>query len=515
MRQIAFSRAVAASLLTALAAVSLAPPVSGAPNPDTPLRVHVERHRLANGMTFLLVPETATPIVYSFLYVDVGSVDEEPGITGTSHVLEHMMFKGTTEIGTTDLAAETRIMARVDSTMADAFRLRDRDLRGLGGADTGALAELRARADSLELAARGVTVQNDLDVVTSKLGFSGLNAFTSEDQTVYFESFPPNLFEVWAWFESARIAHPVFREFYSERDVVMEERRRSYDTDPDGALYTALIATAYAAHPYRWSAIGWQSDLERLERKEVRRYFEEHYAPNHLTMVVVGNLDPARVMELAERYFGPIPPSGPAHVVTTVEPPQTGPKRVEVEFDATPRLSMGFHTGALTDSDRVVVEVIDGLLTGGRTSRLYRSLVLDRKLAAGVSSGIRGDKYPGLFMVDTAPLEPGKLDSLRTALEAELARMATAPPTDRELDKVKIQLEADLMRSLQNPTRLALNLASYEVLTGSWENLEKAYRARMAVTPEDVRRVARALFDPRNRTVAELQPAGAPAEVAR
>jgi len=514
MRRLSINRAVGAALLAGLLAAAV-PSAGASETTDTPFRVEVERHRLPNGMTFLLVPDPATPIVYSFLYVDVGSVDEEPGITGTSHVLEHMMFKGTTKIGTTDPAAEARIMVEVDSTMAKSFRLRDRDLRGLGRADTAVLAALRARADSLELAARRVTVQNDLDVVTSKLGFSGLNAFTSEDQTVYFESFPPNLFEVWAWFESARIAHPVFREFYSERDVVMEERRRSYDTDPDGALYTALIATAYAAHPYRWSAIGWQSDLERLERSAVRRYFDEHYAPNHLTMVVIGNLDPAGVMKLAERYFGPIPPSGPAHVVTTVEPTQRGPKRVEVAFDATPRLSVGFHTGALTDSDRVVVEVIDALLTGGRTSRLYRSLVLEGKLAAYVSSSIRGDKYPGLFMVDTAPLAPEQLDTLETALESGLADLATHPPDDAELARVKNQLEADLMRSLRNPTRLALNLATYEVLTGSWENLESAYRARMAVTPGDVRRVARTLFDPANRTVAVLRPAAPSAEEVR
>ncbi len=470
------------------------------------LNLKVVRHRLENGMTLLLVPDPATPVVASFLYVDVGSVDEEPGITGSSHVLEHMMFKGTTTIGTVDPGAEQRVMAEVDGVMAEYFRLLDARIRGLERVDPARLAALRAEADSLERAGRKYTVQNDLDVITAKLGFSGLNAFTSEDQTVYTETFPPNLMEVWALFESDRIAHPVFREFYAERDVVMEERRRSFDTDPDGALYLALLAAAYQAHPYQWSAIGWQSDLEALERSRVRAYFDEHYAPNHLTAVLVGNLDPDRVIALAEKYFGPIPPSGPPHVVRTVEPAQRGPRRVEVRFDATPRLAAAFHTGALTDSDRVVVEVIDGLLTGGRTSRLYRALVLDQQTASTVSGSLRGDKYPGLYVLDAAPPSPEKLDGLEIGLLAELERLGREPVEAAELAKVKNQLQADLMRTLSQPTRLALNLARYEVITGSWENLLAAEKARMAVTPAAVQRVARALFAPENRTLAVLVP---------
>ncbi len=500
--------------LAALLAISAAAPAVRAQT-GAGINIHVERFRLPNGMTFLLVPDPTTPVVASFLYVDVGSVDEVPGITGTAHVLEHMMFKGTTTFGTTDLAAESRIMKKVDGVMARYFELRKQEIRGLREVTPDTLAALRAAADSLEQAGRAYTVQNDLDVVTSKLGFSGLNAFTSEDQTVYTETFPPNLLEVWALFESERIANPVFREFYSERDVVMEERRRSYDTDPDGALYIGLIGTGYLAHPYQWSAIGWQSDLEGLERHAVREYFQEHYAPNHLTSVLVGNIDPDRVKELARKYFGPIPASGPAHVVTTVEPPQRGERRIEVAFDATPRLAVGYHTGALTGADRAAVEVIDALLTSGRTSRLYRSLVLDQQVASYVSSGIRGDKYPGLFTIDAAPPSPDKMPALESALQAQLDTLAAAPVSEKELAKARNQIEADFLRSLEQPSRLAYNLAVFEVITGSWENMLKHDRDRMAVTAADVQRVAGTLFAPENRTVAVLTPPSAGEENAR
>ncbi len=496
----ALSRAARAALPAALL-LGAAVTASAAP-----FRADVIRHRLDNGMTFLMVPDPGTPVVASFLYVDVGSVDEVPGITGTAHVLEHMMFKGTTEFGALDPAAERRIMSEVDEVMATYLALRDEEIRGLHSVDPERLHALRARADSLEQAGREYTVQNDLDVVTNKRGFSGLNAFTSEDQTVYIETFPPNLLEIWAYFESHRIAHPVFREFYSERDVVMEERRRSYDTDPDGSLYISLLATAYEAHPYQWSAIGWESDLQGLERDRVEAYFREHYAPNHLTMVVVGNFEPDRVRALAEKYFAPIPPSGPAHVVRTIEPPQDGERRVTVRFDATPRLALGFHTTAMTHPDRPVVEVIDALLTSGRTSRLYQSLVLDQELASWVGSSIRGDKYPGLFIIDAAPREPERLDELETALIIELGKLAAVPVTDRELVKVKNSLDADFVRALQNPTRLALNLAVSEVIAGSWESMLDHHDAVLAVTADDVQRVAAELFVGTNRTVGRLVP---------
>ncbi len=472
----------------------------------TELQVDVTELVLDNGMTFLLVPDPRSPVVTSFLYVDVGSVDEEPGITGTAHVLEHMMFKGTTRFGTTDMEAEQLILDEVDAVMAEFFLLRDRQLRGLEAVDEARLAALRAVADSLELAAREVTVQNDLDVVTRSRGFSGLNAFTSEDQTVYIETFPPNLLEVWALFESARIADPVLREFYSERDVVMEERRRSYDTSPDGRIFLGLIGAAYDAHPYQWGAIGWESDLQGLERAPVEAYFRENYAPNRLTVALVGGFDLDQVKELAERYFGPIPPSGPAQTVRTVEPAQQGEKRFTVRFEATPRLAVGFHTTAMTHPDRAVVEVLDVLLSGGRTSRLYQSLVLDQELAADVGTFIRGDKYPGLFIVSADPKEPDQLEALEAALLEELARMSREPVTEVELTKAKNRLEADLMRSLRDPTQLALNLATYHVITGSWTSLMEAHAAALDVTAEEIQRVAGELFARNNRTVGQLKP---------
>lgn len=455
---------------------------------------------LGNGMRFLVLPRPGAPTVAFVTQYAVGGVNEHLGTTGIAHLLEHLLFKGTMTVGTRDAAAEAEWLRRIDATHDTLLAA-----RAPGRADSTRASALDRRIRSLEDSARALVVPNEFDQILSRAGAQGLNAMTTNESTLYYVELPANRAELWFVLEADRMAHPVFREFYTERDVVMEERRTRIDTSPGGLLYEAHLAAAFEAHPYGVPVIGWMSDIRTHGRDQVADYYRRYYGPNNAVVAIVGDVDPDRIEAWAGKYFAPIPAGETPPPVLVEEPPQRGERRVEVRFDAEPSVRIGWHTVAITHPDEPALTVLSALLTGGRTARLYRELVVERRLASYVGSTMGpGERYPALFTIDAEPISPHTTAELEASIYAALAELAEAGPTQAELERVRNQLEAGTVRRLGSNFGLAMQLADSQSLFGDWRTTFRFEERLAAVSAEDVKRVIRAYLRDENRTVATL-----------
>ncbi|HEU4403456.1 MAG TPA: pitrilysin family protein [Candidatus Polarisedimenticolia bacterium] len=487
-----------APFLGALVVLALLPSPARA---QAALEGRVARITLDNGMRFLVLRRGTAPVFSANLRFKVGGVDDRAGATGLAHMFEHMAFKGTSTIGTRDAAREAEILDAMDVVVRDLHRELDRGV----AADAARLETLRGSLESLKKKHQDLLVKDELVQILTRNGAEGMNASTGEDLTSYVVSLPANRLELWCLLESARLRDPVLREFYAERDVVMEERRFRVDNQPQGKLYEALLNTAFAAHPYRVSTSGWMSDLERLTRPQAAAFHDTYYVPGNAVGALVGDVDPVAAERLVRRYFGGLK-AGPAPPpVVTVEPPQTGERRVNVVFDAEPQLMIAFHKPCWPDPDAPVFEVIDSLLTSGRTSRLFKALVLDTQVASDVFSfEAPGQRYPNLFVIGGEPRAPHTASEIEAGLLKELRRLAEEPAGEREIQKIRNQVEAALLYPLRSNQGLASQLTFFEILEGDWRRLNDYYAAVRAVGAERVQEVARRTFTPANRTIASL-----------
>ncbi len=459
---------------------------------------------LDNGMRVLIVKRSAVPTVSYNLTVRVGSVDEPGGQSGLAHLFEHMAFKGTETIGTSDFAAERTLLAELDRIESEIQRERGRP----NGGDEQRLAELRQRFAEVQAQARGLVVPNEYGAIYDRQGSVGFNASTGADLTRYMVSLPANRLPLWISLEADRFSRPVFREFYTERDVVMEERRMRVENTPGGKLYEAFLTAAFSAHPYRVPTIGWTSEVNRLTAPQARAFFERHYGPGNAVLAVVGDVDVDETLRRVAESFGAIPARRAPGDVVTSEPRQEGERRIDVEYDAQPELLMGYHRPGIDHPDDPVFDVIESLLSSGRRSRLYTELVAIRQIAvaASASSGEPGARQPSLFVLRGVPRAPHTLDEVEAALLREVERLQREEVPGRELERVINRLDATMIRSLQSNAGLASQLAYFEAVAGDWRYILRI-RDRMAgVTAKDVQRVASAWLVKRNRTVARLVP---------
>lgn len=465
------------------------------------LEEKVVEHSFSNGLKLLMVERHSSPTVSAWIRFKVGSANERSDERGIAHLLEHMLFKGTRTLGTKDYAAEVPLLEKIEQT---AQLMMAEEIKG-STTNPARLETLRAELSRLETEAGRFVVKDEFFDLYARNGGSGYNAFTSKDGTTYLISLPSNKLELWAAIESDRIKNPVLREFYTERSVVMEERRRSYDAEPSAKLWETFVAAAYQAHPYGQPIIGWTSDIQQLSRTKAESFLKRYYAPNNAIIAIVGDIKPPEVIALVERYFGSIPTGMPVPTVPVREEPQRGERRVEVIGDAAPELLIGFHKTALGGPDDVVFDLIASILGDGRTSQLYRSLVLEQRLASEVSVfDAPGSRYPNLFVLHAAPRAPHTAAEVEQALLKELEQLKTEPVSQRKLKQILNQLEYEEARRMGTNGGLARNLTEYEAVTGSWRYLSD-YRAKVAaVTPADIQRVARQYFTRENRLVGTL-----------
>ena len=474
------------------------------------LEGRVKEFTLQNGIKVLLLERRQAPTIALYIRFRVGAVDENLGMTGTAHLLEHLLFKGTKTLGTKNYAAEEKILNRIDSIgMAlDAEKAKGEK------ANQEFIKYLQKTLQELTEEHRKLIIKDEIELIYSQNGAVGFNAMTSVDTTTYVVNLPANRLELWARIESDRILNPVLREFYSERDVVMEERRRSYDSQPQRKLMEHFLATAFLAHPYGRPIIGWASDIQFLDKQRTEQFFRTYYSPENMVITIVGDLSPELTISLLKKYFARIPRKVLPPPLPTREPEQLGERRLKIMADAQPELIIGFHKPNPPHPDDVVCEVISGLLSYGRTSRFYQKLVEERKIAVDIStsSSFPGVRYPNLFVIFATPRHPHTTEELEKAIYKELEELATTPVSERELKKIQNQIQADYLRQLSSNSKLAYWLSYYQCLFGDWRFLTQRLKDYEKVTPEDVIRVARQYFQERNRTVGVLIKSGAKKE---
>ncbi len=455
-------------------------------------------HTLDNGWTFILVRRPVAPVFSFATYVDAGSAQEVPGITGLAHMFEHMAFKGTPNIGTTDYADEKKAIDAMEAAY-QAWQ----EARTARHPDAAKVDDLHQAFEQAQAAAEKFVVPNEFGDIIDREGGTGLNAGTASDLTAYFYSLPANKFELFAYLESERFLHPVFRQFYKERDVVQEERRLRTESQPIGRLIEQFIATAFTAHPYGQPTVGYMSDLHSFTLTDARHFFQTYYGPSNLVTVIVGDLDPEKAIPVLDRYFGRIPARPQPAPLRTVEPPQVAEKILREPDPAQPFYLEGYHKPAATDPDQPVYDAIDDILSNGRTSRLYRRLVRDDKIAVATASfsGFPGEKYPNMWIAYAVPAKGATNEQVQAAIRDEIDKLKAAPVSDEELTRFKTRAKADLIRGLRSNQGLANQLARYQLLFGDWRALFRYIDDLDKVTKEDIQRVARETFTETNRTV--------------
>ena len=468
--------------------------------------------KLRNGLTAMVIERPVAPVFSFFTHVDAGSVQDPKGKGGLAHMFEHMAFKGTDKIGTKNWPAERAALQEVEKW----YQLYDYERRKVTGSDPKKIEEYKKQWEQAVEKAQKYVVVNEFDQIVEENGGENMNAFTSNDETGYFYDMPSNRFELWAYLESERFLHPVMREFYKERDVVMEERRLRVDSNPLGRLVEQFVAAAFIAHPYHNGGIGYPSELEAFSATDAQHFFNQYYVPANMVVAVVGDIKPATAMPIMEKYFGQMPVRPAPEEISLVEPRQIAERELTISEAAQPYYLEGYHRPDFRDPDDEVYDVITDLLSNGRTSRLYRALVRDKKIAVQASgfSGFPGIKYPHLFTFFAIPAKGHTPEEMREPIHAEIERLKKEDISDEELKMVKTRIRADFIRGLANNQGLSQGFATAQARYGDWRELFRSVDRVDKVTKADIRRIANKVFVDSNRTVGILETA-TPAPSAR
>ncbi|MGA8271129.1 MAG: pitrilysin family protein [Candidatus Sulfotelmatobacter sp.] len=458
---------------------------------------------LPNGLTLIICERPEAPVFSFFTLVDAGSAQDPMRQTGLAHMFEHMAFKGTDKIGTTDYAAEKPALEKVETAYSAYIAERDKSV----GRNEDKLKQLeKAWKDAIAQADKYV-VPNQFGKIVEQSGGQDLNAFTDYDETGYHYSLPSNRLELWAYLESERFLHPVLREFYKERNVVIEERRLRTDSNPIGRLLEQFDAAAFEAHPYHRPTVGWMSDLNSFSATDAKKFFDQYYVPANMVVAVAGDVKAAEVMPILEKYFSRLPASHKPDEVTTTEPPQNSERRIELMEQTQPLYLEGYHRPDYRTKDDAVFDAITDLMSEGRTSRLYRALVRDKKIASFSAgfTGLPGIKYPHLFAFYAFPMPGHSTQEVADAIHVEIERLKKEDISDEELKMIKTRTKANLIRSLGDNEGLANQLATYQTRYGDWRELFHSVDRVDQVTKADIRRVANEIFTDTNRTVGVIE----------
>lgn len=456
---------------------------------------------LKNGMKFLVLERHEAPVVSFHVYADVGSANESYGITGISHLLEHMAFKGTKIVGTKDYKAEAKILEELDALYDQIKREKAK-----ANPDSEEIKKMEEKFDTIRKKAKEYVINNEYFDMLMKEGDRGINAYTSTDATQYINSLPSNKLEYWMSMTSDRFLNPIFREFFKERDVVMEERRLGLETRPMGKLLEDFTAAAFKAHPYNHSVVGHMSDLEKITRKDVGDYFKKFYGPNNLTVGIVGDVKTEEVFKLAEIYFGRIPSGPKPEAVRTIEPEQWGERRVIVEARSQPIVVMGYHCPDAQHIDSRSLEAMANIIGQGRSSRLNEVLVKDKKVAvAAISvSGFPGDKFSNLVVFYAVPSRGHTSAECLELIDEEIEKIKKEAVTPEELTKFKRGEVKGILDQMKSNSRMAALLTYADVVLGDWKLIFDQIEEIRAITAEDIKRVANKYLVKKHRTIGEI-----------
>lgn len=466
------------------------------------IKNQVKVHVLENGMKFIVLSRHKVPVVSFHVYADVGSANESYGITGISHLLEHLAFKGTTTVGTKDYEAEKEILSELDALYEDIKREKAKS-----ATDSEKIKEMEKKFESLRLKAKEFVITDEFMEMMMREGDRNINAYTNNDATGYINSLPSNRLEYWMALTSDRFLNPVFREFYKERDVVMEERRMFTENRPFGKLNEDFLAVAFKAHPYHHPVDGHMSDLRNITRKDVENYFKRFYSPSNLTVGIVGDVQADDVFKMAEIYFGRIPSAPKPEPVRTEEPEQWGERRVIVEATSQPTLFLGYHRPNFRHQDSTALGALSNIMGQGRSSRLYEILVKEKKVAIVARNfvgGFPGEKFSNLIAFRAVPAQGKTSAECLTLIEEEIEKIKTESVTPEELTKFKRNAIKDILSQMKSNSRMAAMLTYADVVLGDWQLLFDQIQEIRAVTAEDVKRVASTYLVKKQRTIGEI-----------
>lgn len=455
-------------------------------NSEIGLEKKVHEFTLANGMKWFLVRRGYAPVFAGIIQVKVGGADEVKGKTGLAHLLEHMAFKGTSSIGTRDFAAEKEIMDKVDELI-----------------EQGKPEEISPLIDEQ----KKYVVPNEIWDIFTRNGAHNLNAYTTKDVTTYHAEMPNSKLELWIYLISEMISDPAFREFYTEKNVVLEELRTSIDNNPRGRLYKSLLESAYKRSPYSWPTLGLTEDVSRLTRKDLKDFYKSHYLPECMAGAIVGDIDIGQTEELLRKYFGPLKGKGKiCHRTIAIDPPQDKEESGEVEFDAEPILAMAFHKPTAPNFDDYIFDVFVNVLCEGESSRMQRQLVKEERIAKRVACfTYPGTRLPNLFVIYAEPFDAASLGPLESEILKELHRLASDPIKPAEFKKVKNQMKTSFLMEIDSNFELAHMLVYFENMTGSWRYILSHPRNIDQITVEDMIRAAKRYFVPGNMDVIKLR----------
>jgi len=471
---------------------------------STHLRDRVIEKTLDNGLKVLVLERHQAPTVSIYLRFRVGMVDE--GGKGLAHLLEHMLFKGTSSVGTKNFSEEKKLLAKIDQV----GQKLDSERKKGKAANPKVLKELEEELKSLQKQASQYVITDEMSLLYTENGAVGLNASTGADLTTYQVSLPSNRIELWARLESDRFANPVFREFYSERDVVLQERRQTHESEPLSKFWEQFLAVAYILHPYRHPVIGWEPQIEFLSKSQMEEFFKTYYVPNNAVIAAVGDIRAEEFFALIKRYFGLLPRQDhlPEDIATLKEPPQIGERRISVHLDAQPQLMIGYHKPTLPSREDYVFDLVDAILSTGRTSRLWRRLVEKDQIAVRVNTanGMPGARFDNLFMIMATPRYPHTVQEVEQAIYEEIERLKTEKISDRELQKVKNQLAGEFIRSLNSNAGLASELSYFESVAGDWRYIDTHLEVLDTITADEIQEKVKKYLSEENRTVAILVP---------
>ncbi|OGS12794.1 MAG: hypothetical protein A2234_08755 [Elusimicrobia bacterium RIFOXYA2_FULL_58_8] len=474
---------------------------AGAAREKDPAYPQVVSYTLKNGLKLLILEKTFVPTVSFTMLFKVGNVDSPQGQTGLAHLFEHMAFKGTRTINSAGYEKEKPLLTQVEAAAQELIAEETS-----AKPDAKKVEALRAKFNALETEADKLIVKDEYWKIYNTLGENGMNAMTSTDYTGYVVQLPSSRLESWMVIESDRFKNAVLREFYKERSVVMEERRMN-ESDPNRVMWETLFSNAFGAHPYQNPTIGWMDDIKRLTRTDAEKFFSKFYVPGNATLAIVGDVRPAQVIKLAEKYFGGWQGGDIPARNYTKEPAQNSEKKIDVFFKAKPALRIGFHNPGNDNPDIYPLIMVSEVLSNGKTGRFYKGLVEGRELALYANSyhSTPGNRYPSLFVVSAAPKAPHTVDELDAAVMQEIERLKTEPPTQWELDKILNNYEAEMIKQLESNSGLGMSLAHNQQIMGDWKHDWKTGTELRKVTPGDVSRAAAKYLTRDNRTAVFLR----------
>jgi len=449
---------------------------------------------LSNGVRVVMYRRGVAPVFAGAVGVRVGGSDEKPGHTGIAHMLEHMAFKGTTKIGTSDFRREKRLLDELE------------EIAQIQRPDGSLPDDRKKRWDEIHAELEQIWVSEEFTRRYEENGAAGMNATTDSELTRYFTDMPRVAFEFWCRMEAARILDPVMRQFYRERDVVLEERRMRSEDSPEGKLYEKLLGISFLNHPYQYPVIGYENDIRSLTASEVREFHRRFYVPGNIAVSVVGDVDPVRDLPMLERYFGRIPVGPMPSRPTAVEPPQEGQREVVIENKASPQIYISYRKMQYPHPDDAPVSILLEMLAGSSVSPLYQELVKKRQVAASIAyDEAPGNAYPNLAIFSIMTRAPHSNGEVIEAFDRTLARFIARPIDSAALEIAKRAVAVEYLEHVRSNMSLAIDFVSSTLLYDNWRAMIDWYDQAMRVTGEDIARVAKTYFVPSNRVIARLE----------